>query len=138
MCNPLKIISSVLSPVAAIGNAIGFDNIGNALSRAFTPPGTGGTQALMAQQNQLAQDTLAFAKDSQAQAKAASDAALADQRLANDKATAASIPAVDSEAARLAADARLRKLLSAGASGVKVGLKNLGDAPVGYRTATGA
>jgi hypothetical protein len=133
-----KGIGSILSPIAG---AIGLDRIGNAVSRAFTPPGTGGQQALLEQQqrqNQIAQDTLTFAKQSQAQAAAASDAVLADQKLANEKSAAASVPAVDSEAARLAADSRLRKLLSAGAFGVKAGLKNLGDAPIGFRNATGA
>jgi hypothetical protein len=138
----------------SIGDAIssGVSGIGNAVTRAVTPPGTGGLEALAEQnkrtndqllsgqqtQNQIAQDTLTFAKDTQAQARATSDAALADQRKANDIAKAASVPAIDSEAARIAADSRLRKLLSAGAFGVKAGLKNLGDAPIGYRPATGA
>lgn len=146
MCDIGGALSRIFSPIVPA--------VSNALGRAFTAPGTGGleAQAIIAKadqkasaevlnqqlqkQNTIAADTLTFAKETQATAAAGAAEAVKEQKLANEVARAASTPAADSDSARIAADTRLKKLLSAGAA-FGVGSRKLGSAPIGYRPVTG-
>lgn len=105
-------------------------DLGQFFSRILTPPGTGGLQA----QTEIEAGKLKAQQDA---AKAASDTALKAQQDALARAEAAAVPVADSESARRASEDRMRRLLSAGAFGVKAGQQFLGDAPIGYRNLMG-
>lgn len=87
-------------------------------------PGLADLNARLAEQNKIAQDSAAAALEAQKDAQA--------------RATAASVPLADSESARLASEARMRKLIAANAPLVNAGKLKLGDAPVGYRMLSGS
>lgn len=75
-------------------------------------------------------------KEATAAAKASAAAALKSQKDANLIAQAASVPGVDNESVRSAADERRRKLLNGSSFGI--GLPNtFGEAPTGFRVLTG-
>lgn len=121
------------------------------VDRATTAPGSGGQAALLEQQRQQAAqeaaDAAALVKQ-QADSSAAVTAQLTAQNdiasrsldlqktaIANAAATA--VPAADSESARLAGEARMRRLIAA-SGGASSGKNYLGAAPTGYRMLTGA
>lgn len=142
MCN----IGKGLSRALGIGTVV--DMTTSALSRAITPPGTGGLEAAAeaaaaaaARQNQLAieaQQRTAAAQEEQANiARQSAATALEAQNKAAAQAAAAATPAADNESAVRANDERLRKLISSNSFGVKGG-KSFGAPPVGYRVLTGS
>lgn len=97
---------------------------------ALSPPGSGGRDALLAQQTDALNRQTALAQQS-------ADAALAAQKQATAQATAASMPAIDSESARRAGQDRMRRLLL-GSTGVDTGTSSLGAPPLGFRTLMGS
>jgi hypothetical protein len=112
-------------------------DLGKAITRIFTPPGTGGAEAAQIQQqadlqNQQAQLSQATQKSSQAVADA-----LAQQTAAIKESRKAALPVSDSASARAAAEDRLRKLFSGAAFSRVSGQQFFGEPPTGYRMLTG-
>lgn len=106
-------------------------NLHTFISRAFggATPDTGPQNALIAAQTDALNKQTALAQQS-------ADAALAFQKDATARATAASVPAIDSEGARRAGEDRMRRLLF-GSTGVTTGASFLGSPPLGFRALTG-
>jgi hypothetical protein len=75
-------------------------------------------------------------REQTASAKASADAALAAQKQANMLAASASVPAVDSESSRAAADDQKRKLLQGSSFGIGLPTAT-GAPPVGFRLLAG-
>jgi len=98
-------------------------DVGKAISRAVTPPGTGAREAA--------------AEQAQAEAAAALHRATDEQAKALKMVRAATVPPEDNESAVAAADARLRRMI-AGGGGSNRGVRTLGAAPVGYQLLTGS
>lgn len=106
-------------------------DIERAISRAFTPPGTGGAEAAQIQARAAQQEQNKLLAQANVVAKESSDAAIAMQQEAIKRASAASVPMADSESARRAMESRMRRLMIGAGAGSKGG-KLLGAAPVGY------
>lgn len=79
----------------------------------MVPPGTGGAEAAMQEARDRANKALLAQQQAIDQAKASADS--------------------ESEQSKLTSEARLRKLMAAGAFGAVTPSGNLGAAPVGYR-----
>ena len=106
-------------------------DIGKAVSRAFTAPGTGGAEAALIQQS-------AALAEQQKRASDAAEKALKLQEAALKRAEAAAVPVADSESARRAAEDRIRRVTSASAFASRSAQQFFGDAPIGFRMLMGA
>jgi len=122
MSNPVKAITRALEPAT---NAIGrvFSPVEKAVNRAFTLPdmGQGATAATIEGQTAALREANAIAE------KTAKDA--------NARLATAAVAPEDSESARRAAEARMRRLQQT--TGFTNGTQTFGAAPIGFRLLSG-
>jgi len=123
MSNPVKAINRAIDPVVRQAERIVAPAV-KAAERAFTMPDNGQSA------------TAAAITDQTAALREANDIATQAAKDANSRVAAVSISSADSESARRAAEARMRRLRES--SGFTAGAQAFGAGPVGYRLLSGS